>query len=329
MSQSPRDFRVDAEAGQALLATLRGWLPGESWSSLKRLIASRRVQVSGNLCLDAGRRLAAGELVRLLPHPAAAPPTADEVTLRYLDEWVVVAEKPAGMTSVRHRVERRWSRKRKQLQPTLDECVQRQVAARLRCHRTSQVRLYPVHRLDRDTSGLLVLAGTPHARNDLMRQFREHTTHRRYQAVVLGKLTTELTCQSYLVRDRGDGRRGVGDKSPEAKWAVTHVRPIEQYAHHTLVECRLETGRTHQIRIHLSEAGHPLCGDKLYRGPFSGKPIPDRSHAPRLALHAGELGFQHPETGQELLVKMPLPADLVEFVARLKGELPRPRRAGR
>ena len=96
------------------------------------------------------------------------------------------------------------------------------------------------------------------------------------------------------------------------------VRPLEKLAGYSVVECRLETGRTHQIRIHLSEAGHPLCGDKVYRGPFPGKPIADDSGAPRVALHAAEIGFQHPVTGEQLKFVMPLPKDMSILIERLR-----------
>ena len=96
------------------------------------------------------------------------------------------------------------------------------------------------------------------------------------------------------------------------------MKPVERLKGFTVVECRLETGRTHQIRIHLSEAGHPLCGDKVYRGPFPGKPIRRRERAPRLALHAAEIGFQHPITGEHLKFVMPLPADMTKLIDRLR-----------
>src|SRR5690606_4582645 len=101
---------------------------------------------------------------------------------------------------------------------------------------------------------------------------------------------------------------------------VTHVRPVERLPGYTVVECQLETGRTHQIRIHLAERGHPLCGEKDYRQPLAGKPIPDRSKAPRIALHAAELGFVHPVTGEELHFESPLPRDLARFLDRLSAE---------
>src|SRR5262249_19568055 len=137
-------------------------------------------------------------------------------------------------------------------------------------------RLRAVHRIDRETSGLMVFARTVDAERLLATQFRAHSLHRVYLAVALGDVRDQ-TFESYLVPDRGDGRRGSTNNRKLGKRAVTHVKPVERLNGHTVVECRLETGRTHQIRIHLSEAGHPLCGDKVYRGPFPGRPILDES----------------------------------------------------
>lgn len=150
-----------------------------------------------------------------------------------------------------------------------------------------------------------------------MEQFRKHTTQRRYLAIVEGHVEAQ-TIETRLVRDRGDGRRGSTDKPNVGKRAVTHVKPLEDLDGYTLIECRLETGRTHQIRIHLSELGHPLCGEKVYRKPLGGKPIPDRSGAPRLALHAASLGFQHPISGKPLYFESPLPKDLTKLLERLR-----------
>jgi 23S rRNA pseudouridine1911/1915/1917 synthase len=180
-------------------------------------------------------------------------------------------------------------------------------------------RLRAVHRIDRETSGLMVFARTVDAERILGEQFRAHSLHRVYLAVALGDVR-EQTIESYLVPDRGDGRRGSTKNNKLGKRAVTHVKPIERLGGYTVIECRLETGRTHQIRIHLSEHGHPLCGDKVYRGPYPGKPIPDESGAPRLSLHAAELGFQHPITGELIRFAMPLPADLTGLIQRLRAK---------
>ena len=336
-------FRVaPAQVNLTIAAALRQWLPGKSWSDVRRLLSSRHVTVSGNLCLDEGRRLKEAEVVKLLPHPAAAPPREGDVRIRFLDAHLVVVEKPAGMTTLRHPEERNWPKRRKQLQPTLDEMLphviekkergarrpaqpprggkppsKKQAESRTGTRKGLPKRLRAVHRIDRETSGLMIFARTVDAERILGTQFRAHSLHRVYIAVALGDVR-EQTFESYLVPDRGDGRRGSTPNRKLGKRAMTHVKPIERLNGYTVVECRLETGRTHQIRIHLSEAGHPLCGDKVYRGPFPGKPIPDDSGAPRVALHAAELGFEHPITGEPLKFVMPLPPDMTRLVDRLR-----------
>src|SRR5205814_739759 len=113
------------------------------------------------------------------------------------------------------------------------------------------------------------------------------------------------------------GRRGSGEKA-EGQRAVTHVRVVEELGDFTLVECQLETGRTHQVRIHLGEAGTPLCGERLYDRPVNGSPAPETSGASRVALHAASLGFEHPATGKRMHWAAALPADLRNLVDRLR-----------
>jgi 23S rRNA pseudouridine1911/1915/1917 synthase len=334
-----RLFRVEAgQVNLTIAAALRQWLPGKSWSDIRKLLSSRHITVSGNLCLDEGRRLKEQEVVKVLTHPATAPPREADVRIRYLDRHLVVVEKPAGMTTLRHPEERNWPKRRKQLQPTLDEMLPRIIEKKewsarrkakparsgkhsarkhVEIRQGSLRRLRAVHRIDRETSGLMIFARTVDAERLLGTQFRDHSLHRVYLAVALGDVRKQ-TFDSRLVPDRGDGRRGSTPNAKLGKRAVTHVTPIERLNGHTVVECRLETGRTHQIRIHLSEAGHPLCGDKVYRGPFPGKPIVDESGAPRLALHAAEIGFEHPISHEPLKFVMPLPADMARLIDRLR-----------
>ena len=308
------------QENQTIAAALRQWMPGQSWGQVRKLMKGRQVMVSGNLCVDAGRRLKLQDVIKILPQPSAPPPKADDVGIRYLDEHVVVVEKPPGLTSNRHKDELQWPAKRRQLQPTLDELLPNVIARvdpRLRRHKGVPLPVRPVHRLDRETSGLMVFARTVRAERSLGEQFRRHTTERRYIAIVQGSIEAQ-TISSRLVRDRGDGRRGSTNVPNVGKPATTHIRPIDQLPGYTMIECQLETGRTHQIRIHLAELGHPVCGDKLYHQPLFEKPIPDTSNAPRLALHAAEIGFVHPLSGQEMHLTMPLPNDLKEFWTRLK-----------
>jgi 23S rRNA pseudouridine1911/1915/1917 synthase len=304
---------------------LRTWLPDRSWSDLRRLIRTRRVQVNGNLCMDAGRRLADQDVVKLLAQSAPKPPSEHDVRLQYLDAHLAVVEKPAGVTSTRHAEERTWPQRRRQLRPTLEEMLPLIIAKldrSVRRQRGVPPPVRAVHRLDRETSGLMVFARTVTAERALMQQFKRHSTQRRYIAVVRGRLESQ-TIESYLARDRGDGRRGSTPDPQTGKRAVTHVRTIEAFEVnrdevYTLVECRLETGRTHQIRIHLAERGNPLCGEKVYNQPLYGKPLEDRSGAPRVALHAAELGFVHPISSEAMRFEMPIPRDMSQFIERLR-----------
>jgi 23S rRNA pseudouridine1911/1915/1917 synthase len=174
-----------------------------------------------------------------------------------------------------------------------------------------------VHRLDRDTSGLVVFARTAEAERHLGRQFREHSIARRYLAIVRGHAEPGRV-ESFFVADRGDARRGSSTKTGEGKGAVTHIGVLESLGDFTLVECRLETGRTHQVRIHLGERGTPICGEHVYDRPIHGTPLPDASGAKRLALHAADLAFDHPRTGERPTFHAPLPEDMRTLLKRLK-----------
>jgi 23S rRNA pseudouridine1911/1915/1917 synthase len=177
--------------------------------------------------------------------------------------------------------------------------------------------VFAVHRLDRDTSGLVVFARTPEASSHLGKQFRAHTTERRYLALVRGRATAGRI-ESNLVADRGDGRRGSTATPGEGARAVTHVEVVEELGEYTLVACRLETGRTHQVRIHLAEAGTPLCGEHVYDRPPHGRPLPDGSGARRIMLHAETLGFDHPATGERVRWTAPLSADVSRLLEELR-----------
>jgi 23S rRNA pseudouridine1911/1915/1917 synthase len=173
-----------------------------------------------------------------------------------------------------------------------------------------------VHRLDKLTSGLVVFARSHLAEIMLGRQFRAHTVDRQYMAIVPGQ-PKPGTIRTWLARDRGDGRRGSSKIDGNGKLAVTHLVAVEPIGEFSRVTCRLETGRTHQIRIHLSEQGFPVCGDPVYHIRRDGSTIPDESGAPRLALHAELLGFSHPATGKRLRWEMPPPEDLRQFIERI------------
>lgn len=349
-----RNYHIRGElVGSTLSGALKKLLTGETWGKVKSLISGRHVQVNGNLCLDEGRRLTEKDVVKVWHQPLARPVAASDVRLLFMDDHLVVVEKPAGMTTLRHPEERHWPARRKQLQPTLDEALPRVLAKKLgipvaeedrsherkgRSNRRPEPRRTPpkpklprvraVHRLDRDTSGLMVFARTPQAEQALVRLFSKHKIERAYIAVVHGAVE-EQTIRTWLVRDRGDGLRGsspLGKEAPESQEAVTHVKPLETFSAggetYSLIECRLETGRTHQIRIHLAERGHMLCGEKTYTHQPGEKPRRDASAAPRQVLHAAVLGLVHPITQQPIAFRTKLPRDLQEWLTRLKGAAP-------
>jgi 23S rRNA pseudouridine1911/1915/1917 synthase len=306
-----------AEAGSSVLQAVRA-RQKISWSQAKRLFAQRLVRIAGVPCPDPMRRLRRGQHVDI-QEPKQVEPVAPStvIEVRYVDEQIVVVEKPSGLTTMRHPEEagQFGARARKFLPPTLADLLPAQLA------RGRDARRFPVravHRLDKETSGLVIFARTVEAESHLGRQFRAHTVERRYLAVVRGRAES-TRIESCLARDRGDGRRGSSSAGSQGKLAVTNVHVVERLGEYTLVECRLETGRTHQVRIHLGEAGTPLCGERVYDRPVHGKPLPDRSEAPRLALHAATLGLEHPKTGKRMSWRSPLPRDLAALVVRLRG----------
>ena len=358
-----KTYHIDDRLHGASLAQavkqLRG--PGTSWSDAKRLIANRHVQVHGNLCLDEGRRLKTGDVVKIFDHALTKPPEATDIAILYRDAHLVIVEKPAGVTTQREA--REISTGRNQKQATLDELLNQALARlprerdlssagsdptaqrsgssefivrrreptshpRQTTHdkRHSPIRVRPVHRLDRDTSGLMLFALSPQAETKLVQLFKHHTIDRVYRAVVHGRVEGPMRIESDFVRDRGDGLRGTAtDATPpdvERQHAVTLITPIESIAGglYTVVECKLETGRTHQIRIHLAERGHMLCGEQTYTRPRAGEPIVrDASGAPRHALHSWLLSLAHPITDAPLKFESPWPDDLSRWLARIRA----------
>jgi 23S rRNA pseudouridine1911/1915/1917 synthase len=314
-------FQVSAEhADKTVAAFLRLMLPGQSWTQVRKLFEARRVRLNGEVWLDDARRLKKGETVEILAHAEkSAQVFIDQIPIRYIDEHIVVVEKPAGISTVRHPAERDWLEERRMLVLTLDDLVMRQIGMRLpRKKHDPRPRLRIVQRLDKETSGLVVFARTVDAERGLGMQFRKHTVTRRYLTIVAGTIESQ-TIRSTLIRDRGDGRRGSTTLKDAGKDAVTHITVAEALPGFTLLSCKLETGRTHQIRIHLAELYHPVCGERVYSRLFNGEPIPDESGAPRLALHATELGFTHPITEEAMHWEMPPPEDFRVFLDRLRA----------
>ena len=176
-----------------------------------------------------------------------------------------------------------------------------------------------VQRLDKETSGLVVFPRTHAARKQLQQQFRQHSIQRRYLALTVGT-PPEGTIDTHLVANRGDGRRGSwrgGGRPPrEARRAVTHVSVLETFGEVSLVECNIDTGRQHQIRIHLAEAGHPLLGERVYRP----KGVSGGPRADRVMLHAATLGFRHPADGRPMHFSSPPPDDFDRLLQSLRDQ---------
>jgi 23S rRNA pseudouridine1911/1915/1917 synthase len=336
-----RTFKTDAAASGRRLAEFLSDQLRLTRTAVERLIRGKRVRVAGTVCIDPRFSLQRGQhvLVQLSatgPRPSKAqgvPPTPRQSApglrpaIVYADAHLVVVNKPAGLTTMRHSHEAAefGERGRRFLPPTLQDLL-----PDLLSKGRGKERLRAVHRLDKETSGLVVFARTPVAESNLGRQFRAHTTERLYLAVVRGR-PREGRIESWLVRDRGDGRRGsalgpVSDRAPAppGQHAVTLVRVIESLGNHSLVECRLETGRTHQVRIHLGEAGAPVCGERVYDRPLASPPVRDDSGATRVMLHAATLGFAHPAGGERVRWEVLLPPDMARLLKRLRRRKSQP-----
>jgi 23S rRNA pseudouridine1911/1915/1917 synthase len=184
-----------------------------------------------------------------------------------------------------------------------------------------------VHRLDKDTSGLMVVAKTLPTHTALVAMLSEHAVERQYEAVVLGTLIAGGTVDAPIGRHIGDRLRQAVRDEEDGKHAITHYRLRERFRAHTLIQCNLETGRTHQIRVHMAHVGHPLIGDPLYGG---GLKLPKRATPElvsalrgfrRQALHAERLAFEHPATGETLAFESQRPQDLDALVSTLRADL--------
>ena len=193
-----------------------------------------------------------------------------------------------------------------------------------------------VHRIDKDTSGLLLIAKTPEAKTNLGKQFFDHTTERTYNALVWGTFAEESgTVTGALARDTRDRtiyRIYDPEENPNAKEAITHWRVLERFPYVTLVECRLETGRTHQIRVHMKSIGHPLFADEKYGGMEILKGLRTQKYSqyihncfalcPRQVLHAKTLGFTHPRTGERMFFDSPWPTDIAALIDKWRNYQP-------
>ncbi|MEL7188581.1 MAG: RluA family pseudouridine synthase [Pseudomonadota bacterium] len=285
-----------------------------SRARIQTLIAQGRVQVAGNPATSPSAKVAAENSFTIkIPEaaPAEAQPQNIPLDIAFEDEHLIVVNKPAGMV----------------VHPAAGNADGTLVNALLHhCNGSLSgiggvARPGIVHRIDKDTSGLLVVAKTDAAHEGLATQFAEHSVHRRYLAIC-GGFPNPATGTIDARIGRSDANRkkmAVLDKnSSRGKTAITHYTFLDRLTDASLIECRLETGRTHQVRVHCASIGHALLGDPIYgQTPKALKPLLKELDFARQALHAAELGFDHPVTRKNVHFKANLPDDMQELIDEL------------
>jgi 23S rRNA pseudouridine1911/1915/1917 synthase len=274
-------------------------------SQAKQWVDSGRVRIAGALVAKAGHLVRGGETVSI--EAAAEPPSrpAPEdlpLSILYEDEWIVAIDKPAGM--VVHPAPGAWS----------GTLVNALVHHGLVPEGTGGEENRPgiVHRLDKETSGVILVAKDPEAKLALSRAFHDRRVEKRYLAIVLGRPAKDAGVMTWAIGRHARDRQRMSIRAPRSRASVTRWRVIERFGEVSLVEARPETGRTHQIRVHLAALGHPVLADPQY-GARSGRALPTSGPARRLArqaLHAAELRLAHPVHGTPLELHAPLPEDL-------------------
>jgi 23S rRNA pseudouridine1911/1915/1917 synthase len=284
-----------------------------SRSQLKRIIDSGNCWVNGAVARPS-RRLREGDTVMIQlppPEPDTALPESIELAVLFEDDHLVVVDKPAGMV----------------VHPAAGHSSGTLVNALLaHCTELSGVggTLRPgiVHRLDKLTSGVMVASKSDSAHLALAEQFARHTIERRYIAVVAGwPDEASGTFDTLHGRHPADRKRFTTKGLQRGRRAITHYNVVDYLRGAVVVEARLETGRTHQVRVHFADAGHPLLGDPLYgRAPRDPSARASACALGRQALHARLLAFDHPETGQRLRFASPLPEQMQRMIAELKGD---------
>ncbi len=284
---------------------------GLSRERIKTLIAEGSVEIGGSVVTSGSTKLeAACDFTIALPPPAplSAEPQDIPLAIVFEDDHLVVVNKPAGM--VVHPAAGN-------VDGTLVNALLHHCAGRL-SGINGVARPGIVHRIDKDTSGLLVVAKSDAAHDGLARQFADHSIVRRYLAVCAGHPNPSAgTISGRLGRSDRDRKKMavLAEGATRGKHAVTHYETIRRLGHATLLECRLETGRTHQVRVHCASIGHPLLGDPVYgRTPKSLRTLLDGLEFRRQALHAARLGFLHPISGESLDFRAELPPDMRELI---------------
>ena len=291
----------DEESGRRIdLVLVRFW-PQHSRSRLQNWIREGRVSLDGTVVTEPKQKLWGGDLIELdeAPDEQALSSRSEAIPLNIVheDAALIIIDKPAGL--VVHPGSGNWS-------GTLLNALLHHEPALEHVPRAGIV-----HRLDKETSGLMVIARTLEAQTDLVRQLQARTVKRYYQALVRGSVERDGSVDAPIGRHPTQRTKMAVVKT--GKPARTHYRVVERFVDCTLVECALETGRTHQIRVHMTSIGHPLVGDPVYGGGTSRVPIgPEFA---RQALHARRLGLVHPLTGKAMLWKSNVPEDMAELIA--------------
>jgi 23S rRNA pseudouridine1911/1915/1917 synthase len=311
------DVRLEAaQKGWRLDRALATSVPTLSRERLKSLIRSGAVESAGKPVRDPATKVRGDEAFRItVPEPRPAHNEAQDIPLEIVfeDEHLLVVDKPAGL--VVHPAAGN-------LDGTLVNALLHHCAGKL-SGIGGVARPGIVHRIDKDTSGLLVVAKTDVSHEGLAKQFAAHSIDRRYLAIVSGvPKSSGGVIDAALARSPTNRKRIAivepKDLARRGKRAVTHWKRLELLKDAALVECRLETGRTHQVRVHMASIGHPLVGDPVYghSGKTSAKILNELGFR-RQALHAAELGFIHPVTKSRLSFSSPMPADMQELMRAL------------
>ena len=284
---------------------------GLSRERVKALIAEGAVEVDGKIATSPSTKLsdrAEFSIALPPPEPLAAEPQDIPLDIVFEDEHLLVVNKPAGM--VVHPAAGNPN-------GTLVNALLFHCAGRL-SGINGVARPGIVHRIDKDTSGLLVVAKSDAAHEGLAKQFADHSITRRYLAVCAGQPTPPSGTVSGRIGRSDKDRKKMAvlpDDSSRGKHAVTHYETVQRLDHAALIECRLETGRTHQVRVHCASIGHPLLGDPVYgRTPRPLRALLESLDFRRQALHAAQLGFVHPVSGEPLDFRAELPADMRELI---------------
>ncbi len=301
-------------AGQRLDKALAEAVPLYSRERLKNLVQGGRLSGPAGVIWDPATKMKGGEALTLdVPEARPSDTVAQDIplTLVHEDDHLLVVDKAAGL--VVHPAAGNYD-------GTMVNALLHHCAGRL-SGIGGVARPGIVHRIDKDTSGLLVVAKTDKAHEGLAAQFARHDVDRRYTAVVGGvPVPPAGRIEGALARSTTNRHKMAIVKDGRGKHAITHFRTVAAFDGAAQVECRLETGRTHQIRVHMASIGHALLGDAVYgRTPGKLAPLLRDLAFERQALHAATLGFVHPVTQEKLCFESPLPADMVALIGRLDG----------